>query len=259
MLFASLYTTATGVQAANNLLDLTSNNVANASTPGYKTAQATFQDLLYNSLSDGSQVGNQVGAGTRLDGTAGLFTQGTLSPTGGQFDLAVTGDGFFRVTRPDGTTAYTRSGSFSLNSAGQLVTAAGDIVSPPITVPSGTTSVTIGTDGTVTAVTPTGTQTVGQIGLTRFVNPSGLERVGDTLFAATPASGAPQDGTPGTTGLGTITQGSLENSNVDLPTELVNLVIAQAAATFNSQALVVENTLLAETSQLTPDSPAVGT
>lgn len=258
MLFESFYVSATGAQAASSFLDATSNNVANANTTGYKTAQTSFQDLLYNGLLPGVNAngvtppgGIQFGAGAVVSAETGLFTQGPVQPTGNPLDLAINGEGFFRVTLPDGTFAYTRDGSFNLDAGGNLVTSDGFKVDPPITVPAGSTA-TIGTDGTVTATAADGTQTtIGQIGLTRFVNPAGLTRIGDTLFAASAASGAATDGFVGdTNGFGTLQSGNLEGSNVDLTTELVNLLIAQRTFTFNTQAITVESNLLSATANL---------
>jgi flagellar basal-body rod protein FlgG len=256
MLIGALYASGTGLQAASNNLDVVSNNVANSNTVGYKTSQATFQDLLYNGLTGGSPTrgdtppgGIQVGAGTALSGTTSSFTQGSLATSNGPLDLAISGQGFFAVNLGNGTVGYTRAGNFSVNTAGQIVTSDGYVLAG-LTVPTGTTAVTVSASGAVTATTPTGTQQVGQLQLTEFQNPGGLERVGDTTFVATPASGATVTGDPGTGGLGTLTQGELEQSNVDLTSELVNLVIAQQAFQYNSEALNAENETLQGTTQL---------
>jgi flagellar basal-body rod protein FlgG len=257
MLIGSVFTTSTGLQAASTYLNVTGNNIANASTTGFKAQETNFNDLLYTGSLPGANssgvtpaTGAQLGTGTAVNATTGNFTQGSLEQTGQQYDLAINGNGFFKVTLADGTFAYTRDGSFSVDASGQLVTSEGYLVAGPSTVPSGTTSVTIGADGTVTATTPTGTQSLGQITLTNFSNPDGLSRFGSDLFTATPASGAPIDGTAEANGLGSITQGSLESSNVSLSTELVNLIIAQSASSFNSQALSVEDQTLSDTAQL---------
>jgi flagellar basal-body rod protein FlgG len=258
MLFESFYVSATGAQAASSFLDATSNNVANTNTTGYKTAQTSFQDLLYSGLLPGVNSagitppgGIQFGAGAVVSAETALFTQGPIQPTGNPFDLAINGEGFFRVTLPDGTFAYTRDGSLGLDSAGNLVTSDGFKVDPPIVVPTGSTA-TIGADGTVTATAADGTQTaVGQVGLTRFINPAGLIRIGQNLFAASASSGTASDGFVGdTNGFGTLLTGNLEGSNVDLTTELVNLLIAQRTFTFNTQAITVESDLLAATANL---------
>jgi flagellar basal-body rod protein FlgG len=185
-----------------------------------------------------------------VDDVTGLFTQGPVTPTGRPLDLAVSGTGFFRLAAADGTVTYTRAGSFGVDALGRLVSTDGLFVAPGITVPAGSTSVTVGADGTVTAVTPTGTQVVGQVGLTRFRNPAGLLRVAATRFAATPAAGPAADGVPGDPGFGTLQPSSLEGSNVDLPTELVNLILAQRSFQANTQAIQVESDLLAATAQL---------
>jgi flagellar basal-body rod protein FlgG len=256
MLIGALYTSGTGLQAASTNLDVVSNNVANANTAGYKTAQATFQDLFYAGLQAGANATRdtppgptQVGQGVALSGTTGLFTQGPLVASSGPVDLAISGNGFFPVRLGNGTVGYTRAGNLSLDGAGHIVTAEGYVVAG-VTVPANTTAVSVAADGTVTATTPTGTQSAGQIQLTQFQNPGGLERVGDTTFVASPASGATVTGAPGSDGLGTLTQGQLEQSNVDLSTELVNLVVAQQAFAYNAQALNAENETLQGTTQL---------
>jgi flagellar basal-body rod protein FlgG len=257
MLIAALYASDTGLQAASNYLDAISNNVANSSTPGFKTEQVSFQDLLYSQFSAGaaksggsSPGGIQLGSGAVLSATSGLFTQGTLTPSGGPFDVAINGQGFFAVTRPDGTTAYTRAGSFTVNSNGQLVLSDGSVLAGGITVPANTSALAVSSAGLVTATTPTGVQQLGQLQIALFPNPGGLSRVGDTEFAATAAAGTAVVGVPGTSGLGTLSQGFLEGSNVDLPTELTNLVIAQQSFVYNTQALTVESQTLQDTTSL---------
>jgi flagellar basal-body rod protein FlgG len=253
MAIAALFTSSTGLQAASAFLDVVSNNVANLNTSGFKTQQTTFQDLLYTGqppATAATPVGTQIGTGTSLDATTGLFTQGPLTPTGAQLDVAINGEGFLAVTLPDGSTGYTRAGNLSIDSTGALVTSEGFRLATPITLPANTTSVAIGTDGTVTATTPAGPQQVGQISLTRFTNPAGLARVGNTTFVATASSGTATTGTPGTNGLGTLSQGFLEGSNVEVVTELVNLLIAQRTFTFNTQAIQVENQVLQSTTSL---------
>jgi flagellar basal-body rod protein FlgG len=254
----SMYISSTGVLAASTYLDMVANNIANLNTTGFKTQQIGFQDLFYTGLQAGapqdptSAVGTQVGLGTDVAAINGLFTQGPVTPTGQPFDLAITGEGFFQVELPGGTTGYTRAGNFTPNADGQLVSSDGFILTPTITIPPGTSSVSVGAGGAVTAVTPNGTVSLGQITLTRFVNPDGLERIGNTTFVAGPDTGTATTGAPGTSGLGTITQGSLEGSNVDLPTELVNLILAQRAFQFNTQAIVVESAVLADAATIIP-------
>lgn len=259
MPIGALYVSNTGLQAATRFLDVVSNNIANSSTTGFKTEQITFQDLLYTAFRAGAPTpgvtppgGNQLGFGTVVDDVTGLFTQGPLTQTGRPLDLAITGRGLFAVTLPDGTTGYTRAGNFNVNAAGQFVTTDGLLLAGGIVLPPNTSSVTVGADGTVTAVTPAGTQQVGQIQLTDFRNPNGLIRLGNNVFTAGPTAGDAITGAPGTNGLGTLSQGFLEQSNVELVTELTNLLIAQRTFTFNTQAIQVENATLQSTLDLIP-------
>jgi flagellar basal-body rod protein FlgG len=259
MPFGSFFVSATGVQAASQFLDVSGNNVANADTVGFKTAQVSFQDLLYSAFLAAAPTpgqtppgDTQIGSGTVLSSVNGLFTQGPLTPSTGPVDLAINGQGFFAVTLPDGTTAYTRAGNLSIDANGHIVTSEGFLLAGGITVPAGTSSVSVSPGGAVTATTPTGTVPIGNIALTQFQNPSSLTRIGNTTFAASPATGAAMTGTPGTGGLGTISQGFLEQSNVNLPTELTNLIIAQSTFQYNAQALNVENETLQATTALIP-------
>lgn len=260
MLIPALFATSTGIQAASSFLDVVSNNVANSATTGFKTAQVTFQDLLSVGQPPGAKSippgvsppqGTQIGSGVAVDAITGLFTQGTLTQTSQQFDLAITGQGFFAVTLADGSTGYTRAGNLNANANGQLVTSDGFLLAGGIIIPPNASSVSIAPDGTVNATLSDGTiQPLGQITLTNFTNPAGLTRIGDTTFIASSVSGAPTTGTPGTNGLGTLSQGFLEQSNVDLTTELINLIIAQRAFQFNTQALRVEDETLQSTALL---------
>lgn len=257
MLISALFASNAGLQAASNFLDVISNNVANSSTTGYKTGQVTFQDLLYTGFAAGARTsgvtppgGIQLGSGAIIDSITGLFTQGALTPGNGPLDLAITGEGFFAVTLPDGTTGYTRAGNLNFDNAGQIVTSDGTILAGGITLPTGTSAVAVSPGGVVSATTPDGIQQIGQLQLTRFQNPAGLLRIGDTTFAASPASGLATTAAPGTSGLGTISQGFLEQSNVELTNELVNLIIAQRAVSFNSQAIQVESQVLQATTAL---------
>lgn len=257
MALSAVFTSSTGLQAANTLLDVTSNNVANANTNGFKTSQVTFQDLLYTMPGVGAPTpgvtppgSNQVGTGTVVDAITGLFTQGGLVQTGSLFDLAITGEGFFAVTLPDGSTGYTRAGDLTLDSTGQLVTSDGFRLVDGIVVPANATSVNVSATGVVTATTPDGEVQIGTINLTSFRNPAGLQRVGDTTFVASPASGDAVTDTPGTNGLGTLTQGFLEQSNVDITSELINLIVAQRSFSFNAQAIQVETQVLQTTTDL---------
>ncbi len=256
MLVGALMSSGSGVLAASTYLDTAGNNIANSNTTGFKTQTIAFQDLLYTGLAPGSATsqttrsptGTQIGSGVTVSSIGGLFTQGTLAQTGQQFDLAISGQGFFPVTLAPGQTGYTRAGNFTTNLNGQLVSSDGFLLgNGSIVVPSNATAVTVSANGTVTATTPTGQQVLGTIALAQFANPEGLTRIGDTTFEAGPASGAAVTGVAGTGGLGTITQGSLEQSNVDLPTELVNLIIAQSSFQYNTEALQAENETLQDT------------
>ncbi len=258
MALSALTTSTAGLQAASSFLDVTSNNVANSDTPGYKTGQITFQDLLYSGFAAGSSTGQgvtppgstQIGTGAIVDAISGRFTQGALIASAGRFDLAITGEGFFPVTLPDGTTGYTRAGNFTTDNTGQLVTPEGYRLVGNFIIPPNTTEVVVASDGIVTAVTDTGRQVVGQLSLTRFANPGGLSRFGDNVFTETTASGTATTGAPNTNGLGDVTQGFLERSNVDLTNELVNLIIAQRAFSFNTQAIQIESQVLQATFEL---------
>jgi flagellar basal-body rod protein FlgG len=259
-MITSAYTSQSGMVASQALLDVTSNNIANSNTTAFKASQINFQDLLYFTLSgQGSAVAQgqfspqsvQIGQGTTVSSISGNFAQGTIQNTGQPLDVAINGNGFFRVTTAGGQTAYTRDGVFSLDANGRLVTQNGDILTPPITIPLNAQTITIASDGTVTvtAGTPPTTQQVGQITLARFANNSGLLRLGNSLFAETPASGPPLVSAPGTNGAGTLQQGALENSNVNVTTELINLILAQSTFSFNAQAFQVSNQLLQTTLQ----------
>ena len=215
----SLFTAATGMQANQTVVDTTANNLANVDTTGFKRSQVEFQDLLYQTYraagtqgATGAQVptGIQVGSGVRTSGTSKVFTQGDMQNTGNEFDIAVMGQGFFQILLPNGDLRYTRDGSFRENSTGQLVTADGYLLNPPVQLPPDALSVTIGNDGTVTVVSagaPNTATQVGNVALSRFVNPSGLSAEGRNLFAESTASGAPLQGIPGSTGLGSLQQG----------------------------------------------------
>ncbi len=257
----SLWIAKTGMSAQQTELDVISHNLANVSTTGFKRNSAQFSDLIYQNL---RQVGanadeqNQLptglhlGLGVRTVATSRNFTQGTLQQTQNSLDVAINGNGFFQVTMPDGTQAYTRAGSFQLDGAGRLVTPSGLPVANGITVPLGSTSLTIDSSGTVSAVLPGGgaPAVLGTLALVNFVNPAGLEPVGDNLYKESVASGTPQGGTPGTNGLGTIKQGFLENSNVNVVEELVNMIQTQRAYEMNSKAIQTADQMLAKLGQL---------
>jgi flagellar basal-body rod protein FlgG len=244
----ALWAAKTGLDAQNTRMAIISNNLANTNTTGFKAGRAAFQDLMYQNI---RQVGAQstqntqystgltLGTGVRIAATEKDYTQGSVLQTNGSLDMAVNGRGFLQITLPDGTLAYTRDGSFSLDSQGNVVTASGYPLQPAITVPAGSQSVTIGADGVVTIVPPghaKATQ-VGQVQLADFINVEGLQPVGNNLLLESAASGAPQVGTPGTNGLGTIAQGTLETSNVNSVTELVSMIECQRSYEMNSKAI----------------------
>ncbi len=252
---SALWVSKTGLSAQEKQLTTISNNLANVSTTGFKRDRAVFQDLLYQIqrqpgglTSQDSQLpsGLQLGTGVRIVGTAKEFTQGSLQVSDQALDVAVNGRGFFQILLPDGTVSYTRDGSFQVNSAGDIVTANGHPLQPAITVPANTSSITIGTDGTVTATiagepAPT---TLGNITTVDFVNPQGLESIGNNLFRETNASGNPLEGTPGLAGLGTLEQGMLEASNVEVVEELVNMITTQRAYEMNSKVVSTSDQML---------------
>jgi len=257
----ALYTSATGMTAQQFALDVIANNLANVNTHGYKRSVAHFQDLLYQNLrapgagtSSGGQVptGSQVGLGVAAGSTNHIFTQGTLQNTGSEYDLAIKGDGFFRVLLPDGTTAYTRDGAFSLDSQGRLVTSDGYAVQPEIIIPSDKTSVAISPDGKVMVGRQgqTNLEEIGQIQLTRFINPSGLLNLGSNLYQPTPASGDPVDDSPGLNGLGTILHKTLEMPNVEMVEEMIRLITTQRAYEINSKSIQTADEMLQQATQL---------
>ena len=257
----SLWISKTGLDAQQTQLDVTANNLANVGTTGFKRSRVAFEDLLYQNIrqagSNSSQqtqlpTGLQIGTGVRPVATPRMFTQGNLQQTGNQLDLAVNGQGFFQVQMPDGTTAYTRDGSFHTDSNGSLVTGNGFALSPAITIPANAQAVSIGQDGTVT-ITIAGQaapQNLGQIQLASFVNPGGLESKGQNLFVETAASGTASTNGPGTNGLGMLNQGYLETSNVNVVEELVSMIQTQRAYEINSKAIQTSDQMLQRLGQL---------
>lgn len=244
----ALYTAASGMSAQQANLDTVANNLANSSTTGFRRRNLQFEDMYYQNLvtpgaaqtTSTTQAGLQIGLGTHAVSTEVVNTQGDFNQTGNQLDLAISGAGFFQITRPDGTTAYTRDGSFHLNSSGQMTDANGELLSPSITIPTNATNVSISQYGVVTATLPgqTTAATLGQIQLATFPNAGGLSSVGGNLLVATGASGnAIVDNPGGTTGLGTLQQGYLEASNVDVVEEFVQMVLAQRAYESNSKVI----------------------
>ncbi len=257
----SLWISKTGLEAQQVQMDVIANNLANVSTNGFKRARAVFEDLLYQTLrqpgaqsSQQTQLpsGLQIGTGVRPVATERIFTQGNLQQTGNMRDVAIQGNGFFQVLLPDGTTAYTRDGSFQSDAQGQLVTSSGFHVQPAITIPPNTLSITIARDGTVSVVVP-GTSAptqVGSIQLVNFINPVGLQSFGENLYLQTASSGTPNSNTPGTNGLGLLSQGYVETSNVNVVEELVNMIQTQRAYEINSKAIQTSDQMLQKLAQL---------
>ena len=251
----ALWAAKTGLDAQNTQMAVIANNLANTNTTGFKSDRAAFQDLMYQNV---KQVGAQstqntqystgltLGTGVRIAATEKNYLQGSVLQTGGNLDMSISGLGFFQITMPDGTISYSRDGSFSMDSQGNVVTASGYPVSPAITIPINAQSVTVGTDGTVSVTVAGSTKptSVGQIQLASFINVQGLQPTGNNLLVESASSGAPQVGTPGTTGLGSLQQGSLETSNVNTVTELVNMIQCQRAYEMNSKAITTTDQML---------------
>ena len=257
----SLWIAKTGLDAQQTQMDVISNNLANVSTSGFKRSRAIFEDLIYQTMREpGAQSsqqtqlpsGLQIGTGVRPVATTRTHTQGNLQQTGNALDIAIQGQGFLQVLMPDGTTGYTRDGSFHTDNQGQLVTSSGFPVQPALTIPANATSVTIGQDGTVTVTQP-GTAAPAQVGtlqVANFINPAGLSSFGQNLYVETAASGTPSTNTPGTNGVGMLNQGYVETSNVNVAEELVNMIQTQRAYEINSKAITTSDQMLQKLSQL---------
>ena len=251
----ALWAAKTGLDAQQTRMTVVSNNLANVNTTGFKRDRAVFEDLLYQTLRQvGAQssqdtqlpTGLHLGTGARVVATEKLYQQGSLVQTGNSLDVAIEGRGFFQILMPDGTIAYTRDGSFKIDSQGNVVNSTGYALQPPITVPTNAQSLTIGADGTVTASIPgqAAPQQIGTLQLVDFVNAAGLEARGGNLVLESAASGAPQVGNPGLNGLGTLQQGALEASNVNVVEELVNMIEVQRAYEMNSKAISTTDQML---------------
>lgn len=257
---AAMHVARTGLDSQSARMRVIANNLANVNTTGFKRDRAEFETLAYQTMTapgapssaeNRYAVGLALGSGVQMTGTARVNTQGALQSTDNPLDIAIEGDGFFQVLRPDGTTGYTRAGNFSLSAEGQIVTSDGLRLQPEISVPEGATAITIGADGTVSAQlqgqsAPT---ELGRIELARFVNPSGLQALGGNLFAETAASGTPQVGTPGLDGRGSLRQGSLEGSNVNVVQELVDMIETQRAYEVNSKMISATDEMLRNANQ----------
>lgn len=251
----ALWVAKTGLDAQQTRMTVISNNLANVNTTGFKKGRAAFEDLMYQTQKQaGAQTTQQtqspsglnIGTGVRVVATEKMFTQGNMLQTGNDLDLMVNGRGFFQVQMADGSTAYTRDGSFQVSSQGELVTSSGYPIQPGITIPADAQKVSIGSDGTV-SVTLAGQaqpQQVGQLLIADFVNPAGLQPKGENLYTETAASGSPQTGAPGLNGLGALQQGALESSNVNVVEELVNMIETQRAYEMNSKAISTTDQML---------------
>ncbi|MCA6124080.1 flagellar basal-body rod protein FlgG [Bradyrhizobium sp. WSM 1704] len=258
----ALYTAATGMAAQELSVQVISNNIANLRTTGYKKQRAAFQDLIYDHVRRvGAQASDQntilpmgidLGGGVKTVGTPRMMTQGTLSPTGNDLDIAIRGEGFFKILMPDGTFTYTRDGSFQMDNQGRIVNAQGNLLQPTITIPQNASGLTINAQGQVSVTLPgqTASTNIGQIGLTRFINKAGLMPIGDNLFQETPASGQPQDGIANTDGYGDMQQSSLEQANVEVVSEISDLIAAQRAYEMNSKVVSAADQMMQSTANL---------
>jgi flagellar basal-body rod protein FlgG len=260
-MFRSLWIAKTGLEAQQSQLDVITNNLANVGTTGFKRSRAVFEDLLYQTIrqpgGQSSQLtqlpsGLQLGTGVRVVASERIFIQGNLQQTGNDKDLAIQGTGFFQVLMPDGTLAYTRDGSFQIDSEGQLVTASGYPVQPSIALPSDAQSVTVGRDGTVSVVQPGSVtpNTVGTIELANFMNSAGLSAKGENLYVETASSGPPIINAPDTNGMGYLSQGYIETSNVNVVEEMTNMIEAQRAYEINSKAVTAADQMLQKLAQM---------
>lgn len=252
---SALWAAKTGLDAQQTRMTVTSNNLANVATTGFKKSRAVFEDLLYQNVRQAggatsqdtlSPTGLSLGTGVRVVATEKTYTQGNLLTTDNALDVAIQGRGFFQIQLPDGTLAYTRDGSFKTNAQGELVTSSGYRVQPGINIPDGAQSITIGSDGVVSVVMPgeTAPTQIGTLQTVDFVNPAGLEARGENLLLETASSGPAQPGTPGLNGLGTLAQGALESSNVNVVEELVNMIETQRAYEMNSKAISTTDQML---------------
>ena len=257
----SLFTAATGIIAQQTQVDVTSHNIANVNTMGYKKNRAEFADLMYQVMSYAGTptstttthpTGIEVGLGVRPQAITKIHSQGYFKETGNNLDMVIAGNGFFQVQMPDGTTAYTRNGAWKLDSDGNIVNDDGLQLVPNITIPADATQISIGIDGTVSVLQPGAAemQQVGQIEIVNFINPAGLHSSGDNLFLETGASGAPIIGIAGQDGLGQIKQGFVEMSNVQLVEEMTELITGQRAYEANSKAITTSDAMLQTTNEL---------
>jgi len=257
----SLWISKTGLDAQQTQMDTIANNLANVSTNGFKRSRAVFEDLLYQTIrqpgaqsSQQTQIpsGLQIGTGVRPVAAERIHTQGNLQQTGNQLDVAIQGSGFFQILMPDGTTAYTRDGSFQRDNQGQMVTASGFPLQPAITLPANAMSVTIGRDGVVSVTQPgvAAPVQVGALQVTTFINPAGLMSLGENLYQETASSGTPSTNVPGTNGSGLLSQNYVETSNVNVVEEMVNMIQTQRAYEINSKSITTSDQMLQKLSQM---------
>lgn len=258
----SLWIAKTGLESQQTNMDVISNNLANVNTTGFKRSRAVFEDLMYQTIRQpGAQVGAanqlpsglQVGTGVRTVATERIHSQGNLKDTGNSMDIAIQGKGFLQVEMPDGTFAYTRDGSLQVDQNGQLVTAGGYPIQPPINIPDNALTITIARDGTVSVTQPGATGTnvqIGQLQLSTFINPTGLQSAGENLYVETDASGPANFAQPGLDGAGLVLQQYTETSNVNVAEELVNMITTQRAYEMNSKAIQTSDQMLARLTQL---------
>lgn len=255
MTTAALHVARTGLDAQQERMQVIANNIANVNTTGFKRDRANFETLAYQYITapgatssgdDKYTQGTALGGGVKLAGTSRSDVQGSINQTGNALDVAIQGAGFFQIQQPDGTTAYTRDGNFSVSAEGQIVTQDGRPLVPNIQIPNGATNITIGADGTVSATTAgsTASTQLGKIQLASFVNPTGLQSIGNNMLIQTDASGDPQQGDAGTDGRGTIEQGALEASNVNVVEELVDMIETQRAYEVNSKMIKATDEML---------------
>jgi len=251
----ALWAAKTGLDAQQTMMTVVSHNLANVNTTGFKKSRAVFEDLLYQNVTQvgaatsqntQSASGLELGTGVRVVATEKTYTQGNLNPTGNALDVAINGRGFFQVLLPDGTLGYTRAGDLQINATGQLVTSSGYTLQPAITIPQGAQSVTIGNDGTISVLQAgqTAPTTVGNLQLADFVNPAGLQPRGENLLTESASSGTAQTGAPGQNGLGSLQQGSVESSNVNVVEEMVNMIETQRAYEMNTKAIQTTDQML---------------
>ncbi|MEY4551467.1 MAG: flagellar basal-body rod protein FlgG [Pseudomonadota bacterium] len=260
-MFRSLHIAATGMAAQETQLEGVANNIANANTTGFKRQRIEFQDLLYQTVrgagtrtseSTRSPTGIQLGSGVRVAGTSRSFAQGNVLMTNNPLDVAIEGNGFFVVQQADGSPAYTRAGALQKDAQGQLVTAEGYMIDPPVVIPSDAQGVTIGADGTISALISgqAAPAEIGQLTIANFVNPAGLNAQGKNLFTQTAASGEPQVGAPGADGRGALLQGALERANVDVVEEMIGMISAQRAYEVNSKVVTTADEMLRSATQM---------